>query len=133
MISAHHRLIPLHNAIAEFGLEALFRCDGGYDAMEDTVSLPKYRSSPMTLVFDGDTRAVLTTAGYDDPDRADYVSRNYACVQTWFMGLGHLNWREDSGSEFCEDVEYADQDHLWKTDSVWLRSNGIDDALGACA
>lgn len=86
------------------------------------------------------TRAVLATAGHDDPDRADYVGRSYACVQgsvhaprvqTWFMHLGHLNWREGSGTEFREDLEHEDQDHLWKTDPVWLRDNGIDNSLGA--
>ncbi|BEP96947.1 hypothetical protein GmRootA79_53320 (plasmid) [Acidovorax sp. A79] len=221
MVPARHRLIPLHDAMAEFGLQALFHRDGGYDAMEDTVNPPEYGSPPMALVFDGDTRlaetfdagaafhkrqglmdgpitpleellgractvvvngslqapridtrgcqalfvfgsvrcgaiefwqgdfvwiagdlnatrAVLATAGHDDPDRADYVGRSYACVQaprvqTWFMGQGHLNWREGSGGQFCEGVEYTDQDHLWKTDPVWLRRNGIDDALGACA
>lgn len=223
MIPANHRLIPLPDAIAEFGLEALFYRDGGYDALEDSVGPPEYGSPPMALVFDGDTRltetfdagaafhkrdghmdgpitpleellgractvvvngslqapridtrdcqalfvfgnvrcgaiefwdgnfvwiagdldatrAVLATAGHDDPDTADYVGQSYACVQgsvhaprvqTWFMCLGHLNWREGSGAEFCEDVEYEDRDHLWKTDPVWLHSNGFDDALRA--
>lgn len=227
MIPAHHRLIPLSAAIAEFGLEALFHRDGSYDAMEDTLIHPfgsSHAGGPlMALVFDGDTRldepfdamaagarrhartdgpgtaleallertccvivngslqapridtrgcqalfvfgsvrcgafefwqgdltwisgdldatrAVLATAGHDDPDRADYVGRSYACVQgsvhapcvqTWFMHLGHLNWREGSAMEFREGQEYEHQDHLWKSDPVWLRCNGIDHTLEA--
>ncbi len=81
------------------------------------------------------SRAVLATAHHDDPDRADYGGRSYACVQgsvqaprvqTWFMHLGHLNWREGSGAELREDEVYAGREHLWKTDPVWLRSNGIE-------
>jgi len=85
------------------------------------------------------SRAVLATANHDDPDRADHEGRSYACVQgsvqaprvqTWFMHLGHLNWREGSGAELREDEAYEGREHLWKTDPVWLRSNGIDNALG---
>ena len=59
MIPAHHRLIPLSAAIAEFGLAALFHRDGSFDDMEDTMAHPfgsPHADGPlMALVFDGDT------------------------------------------------------------------------------
>lgn len=73
-------------------------------------------------------QAVLAAAGHDDAWRAERVGRDYACVrgsmfsprvQTWFMHLGHLRWREDSGDEVREDVEYEGREHLWKTDPIW--------------
>jgi hypothetical protein len=206
MIPAHHRLIPLHAAIAEFDLEALVPI-GKVSGMESLHSHFGDREDPLALVFDGDTRwdeefrprnadwresdgalealvqrasivvvhgdlrarridaspgtcralfvlgdvhcetmgfwehhlvhiggdlhascAVLATAGKSDGYYADRIAPGWACVrgsahaprvQTWFMHLGHLRWREGSGAEFREDVEYEDQDHLWKTDPIW--------------
>ena len=73
-------------------------------------------------------QAVLATGNQDDAWRAEAVGRDYACVQgsvfsprvqTWFMHLGHLRWREGSGDEVREDVEFEGREHLWKTDPVW--------------
>lgn len=85
------------------------------------------QSRPVFILGNLHASKAILARGLDDDDFAlEHRGANNACiqgwafaprVQTWYMHLSHLNWKENSGKEFAEDVELDHWQHL--NDGIW--------------